>query len=348
MPTSLTSLATVIARGGPHWLELLPPLGTAFIYTALYAKRFRTLAAKGRAPKCWRVTVFCAGVTLLVAVQIGPADSLADQTLAVHMAQHIVIGDICSLLIVLGMTGPMLQPLLHIRLARPLRACSHPPAALILWALDLYAWHLPVLYQLAIRHDLVHALEHACLFWFGTLLWLALIGPLPKPSWFTGWGQVGYVVFVRFIGSLLGNAMLWAQTVFYPIYRPTDAARGLRPLSDQNLAGGLMMAEQMILTLLLLGLMFHRLMRSDEERQSLIDFAAEHGARLSDARARRAALADAGGRLRARMEAAATDARPEHNDPNTPAADPRPRRIGDHRPGSAAIGEPDEPRPGSR
>ena len=295
-------MASVIARGGPHWLEFMPPLGAAVVYLALYAHRFRRLASARRAPARWRAVSFVLGVLLLVAAQVGPADSLGDQMLAVHMAQHIVIGDICSLLIVLGITGAMVQPLLRLRATRPLRVASHPLVAFVLWALNLYAWHLPLLYQLAIRDDLVHALEHACLLWFGTLLWLALIGPLPKPRWFAGWGQVGYVALVRIVGSLLGNAMIWAQSVFYPIYRSTDGARGLNPVSDQNIAGGLMMVEQMILTLLLLGWIFYRLAMRDEERQSLVDFARARGVSLSDDRARRAAAAGAGDRLRARIE----------------------------------------------
>lgn len=305
---SVAPLASVIVRGGPHWLELLPPLCAALVYCALYARRYRTLATQGRAPGRRRAVLFGSGMVLLAAVQVGPADALGDQLLAAHMAQHIVIGDICSLLVVLGITGPMVGPLLHVRtarplrpLARPLRALTHPLVALVLWALDLYAWHVPVLYQLAIRYDLVHALEHACLFWFGTLLWVALVGPLPKPRWFVGWGQVTYTVLVRFAGTVLANILLWSQTVFYPIYRSTDAVRGLSPLSDQNLAGGLMMVEQMILTVGLLGLMFFRLFADDEERQSLLDFARGRGVKLSDERARRAAEAGAGDHLRARI-----------------------------------------------
>jgi cytochrome c oxidase assembly factor CtaG len=292
----------MIARGGAHWLEFIPPLGAAIVYLALYTHRLRRLARAHRAPSRRRAACFVAGVVLLVAVQVGPADSLGDQLLAVHMAQHIVIGDVCSLLLVLGISGPMLAPLLRVRATRPLRRLSHPLVAFALWALDLYAWHLPLLYQLAIRHDLVHALEHACLLWFGTLLWLALIGPLPKPRWFAGWGQVGYVALVRIVGSLLGNAMIWAQDLFYPIYRSTDGARGLNPVADQNIAGGLMMVEQMLLTLALAGLMFYRLAMRDEQRQELVELARDRGVRLSDERAGRAAAAGAADRLRARLE----------------------------------------------
>lgn len=276
-----------------------------FAYVYLYALRARTLAQERRPVETWRIVSFVSGVVLAVGVQVGPLDTLADTLLAAHMIQHILIGDIASLLIVLGLTGPVIQPLLHIRFTRPLRKLAHPLVALALWALDLYAWHLPLFYQLAIRHDLVHALEHACFLWFGTLLWFALIGPLPKPAWFAGWGALGYIIAVRFIGAVLGNVLIWAQTVFYPVYNASDAARGLSALSDQNIAGGVMMIEEMILTTVLLGWLFYRFARQDEDRQSLLDLAAEHDVELSNERAKRAAQAGTADRLRERILSAA-------------------------------------------
>lgn len=242
----------------------------------------------------------------MTVVQLPPFDGLADEVLVAHMIQHIVIGDIASLLIVLGLTGPVLQPLLHIRATRPIRRLAHPVVALTLWAADLYVWHLPLFYQLAIEHDLVHALEHACLLWFGVLLWLALIGPLPKPQWFNGWWALGYVILVRFLGAVLANVLIWAQTVFYPVYRASDAARGLNPLSDQNLAGGVMMFEQVILTTVLLGWLFYRYARQEEERQQLLDLASRRGLALSNERAARAVAAGSGERLRERLLSAGT------------------------------------------
>jgi putative membrane protein len=227
------------------------------------------------------------------------------------MAQHLFIGDIASLFVVLGLTGPVLAPLLHFRLTRPLRVLASPAVALVLWAVNLYMWHVPFFYQAAINHDLVHALEHAAFFWFGSLLWLALIGPLPKPAWFNGWGRLLYVIGVRFVGAVLGNVLIWAGTVFYPVYNSTDHARGLNPLSDQNLAGGLMMVEEMMLTTLLLGWLFYRFAKQDEERQELMDLAAERGIDLSDERAARAAAAGQTERLRERLLGASAGRPPD-------------------------------------
>ena len=304
MPSTILNPPLLLAAS-LHLVEAGPPILASVAYLTLYSLRARTLTRERRPVPTWRIASFVFGVLLMAVVQIGPLDDLADSVLVAHMVQHIVIMDIASLFIVLGLTGPMLQPLLHMRPTRPLRVLAAPLVALTLWALDLYIWHVPFFYQLAIRHDVVHALEHACMLWFGVLLWLALIGPLPKPAWFSGWGALVYVIGVRLIGAVLANVLIWSQNVFYPVYNSTDATRGLNPLSDQNLAGGVMMVEETLLTVLLLAWLFYRFAMQDEERQSLMDFAAEHGIELSDERAARAARAGRGAALRERLLAGA-------------------------------------------
>jgi putative membrane protein len=291
----------LIPAAALHLAEFVPPLLASAVYLLLYLTRVRTLARERRSVPGWRVASFVFGVVLVMVVQLPPLDNIADEVLVAHMIQHLVIGDIASLFIVLGLTGPVIAPLLHMHATRPLRVLASPGVALVLWAVNLYLWHVPFFYQLAINHDLIHALEHATFLWFGSLLWLALIGPLPKPAWFTGWGALGYIIAIRLIGAVLANVLLWSQTVFYPVYNATDAARGLSPLSDQNLAGGVMMVEESILTILLLGWLFFRFARQDEERQELLDLAASRGFELSDERAARAAKAGTTAQLRERI-----------------------------------------------
>jgi len=321
LPGPIATLAAILAlcaalvgvsfAGGdsPHLLELLPPLLALAAYILFYASRARTLSREGRPVASWRIACFVSGVSLMTVVQVGPLDSLADELLLAHMVQHILIGDVATFLVVLGVTGPMLQPLLSTRPSKLLRPLAHPVSALILWTLDLYIWHVPLFYQEAIRHDIVHAFEHACLFWFGLLLWLALLGPLPKPRWFGNWARLGYVITVRLAGAALANALIWMQTVFYPYYKPTDVHAGLNPLSDQNVAGGIMMIEQIVITTALLAWLILRAFRQDEERQSLIDLADDRGVTLSDERAGRAVASGpaATERLRRRLVQAGVD-----------------------------------------
>jgi putative membrane protein len=307
MPVRLATAATASAL---HLGEFVPPLVVMGGYLLAYSMRARTLRRRGRPVSGWRWACFAAGVGIVAAVQVPPADDLADHVLMAHMAQHLLLGDVASFLIVVGLSGQLLQPLLHLRLGRVLRPLSNPVVALILWALNTYMWRVPLLYQAAVRHDLLHALEHASYLWFGMLLWIALLGPLPQPAWFGNWAKLGYVVGVRFLGAVLANAFIWSQTVFYPVYRASDARAGLDPLSDQNVAGAIMMLEQMIVTVLLLAWMFIRFAGQDEERQRLVDLALDSGVELTEERARRAAAAGSSERLRERIARADSNPAP--------------------------------------
>jgi hypothetical protein len=106
---------------------------------------------------------------------------------------------------------------------------------------------------------------------------------------------------LRFAGAALANVFIWSQTLLYPYYRAGDARVGLNPLSDQNVAGAVMMIEQMLLTIGLLAWLFFRLAAQDEARQQLLDFAAERGRPLSDERATRPAAAGTTAQLRERL-----------------------------------------------
>ena len=65
------------------------------------------------------------------------------------MVEHLLLGDIATLLLVLGLTGPLLQPILAIRVFDRLRILAHPLVAFPLWALNFYVWHIPALYDAA-------------------------------------------------------------------------------------------------------------------------------------------------------------------------------------------------------
>jgi cytochrome c oxidase assembly factor CtaG len=156
----------------------------------------------------------------------------------------------------------------------------------------------------------VHALEHAMFLGFGVNMWMCLFGPLPMPSWFGNLGRLFYIVAVRLTGTILGNVFLWSGSVFYPYYRHGDAAAHIAPVTDQNLAGAIMMVEESLLTLGLFCWLFLRTAREGEERQDLLDLAAARGVELTEARAARAVAAGRGQDLRRRLEAQGTGAEP--------------------------------------
>ncbi len=276
-------------------------LGPLALLGLLYARRARTLALDGHPVPGWRQACFYGGFVVIGAA-LTSLGSDSQELLYVHMIEHLLLGDIAALLIVLGLTGPLLAPILRIGFFDRLRALSHPAIAFPLWAIDLYLWHLPVLYQAALRHSGLHALEHAMFLGLGINMWMCLLGPLPMPSWFGNLGKLIYIVAVRLTGTVLGNIFLWSGTVFYPFYLHGDAVFHISPLADQNLAGAIMMVEESILTLGLFCWLFLRTAREGEERQDLLDFARAQGLELTEARAARAVAAGRGEELRRRLE----------------------------------------------
>ena len=297
----MTGVEPLAAASSLHWGEFLPPFAAMGGYGALYAVRCRTLAGDGRPVPSWRMACFSGGVLFVLVALAPPVDALADQLLVAHMAQHLLLGDIAPLLIAFGVTGAVLQPLLRRRARLALRHVSSPFPAFALWAADLYLWHAPALYQAALRNDLLHSLQHACFFLFGLNMWLALLGPLPKPAWFTSAGRLGYVVLVRFTGMLLGNVLIWSGTVLYPYYASGERAHGLRGLQDQGLAGAAMMLEGSLVTIALLGWLFMTAAAESERRQQLIEFAAGLNIELAPERAARAVAAGRDHELRERL-----------------------------------------------
>jgi cytochrome c oxidase assembly factor CtaG len=284
---------------GPLAPAQIVPLGLAAI---LYARRVRTLAGQQRPVPGWRQACFYGGLALILAVLVSPLGHISDELLLAHMAEHLLMADIGALLLVLGLTGPLIAPIMRIRVFDRLRVLAHPLVALPLWAVDLYAWHLPVLYQAALHHQGLHALEHVMFVACGANMWMCLFGPLPRPVWFGNFARLGYIVSVRLIGAVLGNIFVWSGTVFYPTYRAGEAYWHVSPLADQNVAGAIMMVEGSILTVCLFGWLFLRAAREGEERQQLLDWASEHGLELSDTRAARAVAAGRGAELRHRLE----------------------------------------------
>jgi cytochrome c oxidase assembly factor CtaG len=270
-----------------------------------YHLRARTLAHERRPVPGWRKGCFAAGLLVLAGALSPPIDDLADQLLVAHMAEHLLIGDLSALLIVLGMTGPLLGPVLRVRGVQWLRVLGHPVVAVTVWAVNFYCWHIPALYQAALRHELLHAAEHATFLAFGIAVWMALLGPLPKPRWFSNSASLAYIIVVRLIGTVLGNAMIFGGGPWYPYYRAGDAHWHISRMADQVAAGGLMMVEESLLTIGLFCWLFLKVAGENEERQRLLDYAEQHDIALDERRAARAVAAGRGEELWERLRAGA-------------------------------------------
>ena len=247
----------------------LAPLALAVL---LYVRRARTLRRRGTPVAGWRYAAFGCFVALTLLALVSPVHSIGEERLfAAHMLQHVMLGDLAALAFVASLTGPMLRPVLAVRSVERLRRLSHPFVALPLWVANLLLWHVPGLYEAALRSDAVHALEHVSFFASGALMWAAVIEVVPGPAWFGTGAKLAYVVVVRLFETVVGNVFFWAGDPFYDTYARADRLWGLSAAADQATAGAIMMIEGSVVTLAALAWLFLRLGEEGELRQRLLE-----------------------------------------------------------------------------
>jgi cytochrome c oxidase assembly factor CtaG len=118
-----------------------------------------------------------------------------------------------------------------------------------------------VLFDAALRHDAIHALQHTLFVAFGMLMWAALIEPLPGPAWFTAPWKIPYVLGMWLVMLVLSQVFIWSGHPFYIRYG----------LGDQRAGGGVMLVESMFTMLPALVWVLLGVLRESEARQQLVD-----------------------------------------------------------------------------
>jgi putative membrane protein len=249
-------------------LQLVP----IALVAAAYGLRARTLARRGQPVPTWRIGLFGLGLALLLVAVVSPIAAVGEEELfSFHMAQHLLLGDLAPLCLLAGLTGPLLRPVLALPGVYRLRVLANPFVALPIWAANLTLWHMPTMYEAAVEHSSVHALEHIAFFSAGVVLWLPVLETLPAPEWFGTGAKLAYIVGVRVVATVVGNVFVWAGSPFYDVYESGDEFLELSPEGDQSLAGSLMMLEGSIVTIVAIAWLFLRLAQEGDVRQRLLE-----------------------------------------------------------------------------
>lgn len=138
---------------------------------------------------------------------------------------------------------PVLAPLArNTRVRAVLGTLLRPRVAFGLWAANLAVWHIPYLYDAALAHEALHDFEHFCWTICGVLVWTLLVDPGSHRR-LTVAGRVALAAALFAAGQILTDVLVFSFTPLYPHYH---GARGLSALADQQVAGLVMMAEQLL------------------------------------------------------------------------------------------------------
>jgi cytochrome c oxidase assembly factor CtaG len=240
-----------VLAGGPYaWQAdldttlVVPALALCYLFLA---GRFGTTRA--------RAASFAAALALLAVAFWTPIHHLGlHYLLSAHLLQNVILAEWAPLLAALGISPTMAAAAARYR---GWRILTHPAVALPLWLASYYLWHLPVVYDAALRHQssLIH-LEHACYFLTGVLAWWPLVQSSPRdlPSGF----RAAYAFAAFVLASPLGLLLLLLPRAVYGYYVHAPRLWGLSPLADQELAGGTMAAEQAVVLFAVFAYWFRR------------------------------------------------------------------------------------------
>jgi cytochrome c oxidase assembly factor CtaG len=207
-------------------------------------------------------------LVLFVAL-ISPVDRLGEQLAAMHMVQHLLIADIAPILLTLGLTRWLLRPAtrrIH-RIERRAGPFAHPAFGVVAYVGAMWLWHVPALYDAALRHGGVHVLEHLSFGAAGLLYWWHLLSPIRSRLRLGGMGPVAYMFSAKMLVGFLGVVLAFSPTLLYDFYGTTGHRWGLSPLDDQHVAGLVMALEQSIVMGISLAWLFARMLAESEAEE---------------------------------------------------------------------------------
>ena len=225
-------------------------LGVALLYVRGWLRGRRLIRHK---KDLTRLTAFFGGLAAVFFALESPLDAFDTLFLSAHMTQHMLLMMIAPPLLLLGHPlVPMLRglPRKFVKeglvpflswpsLRKVLRWLTSPPIAWLILAVSTIVWHLPKLYQLALRSPEWHSIQHACFFWTGILFWWPVIEPRHGNSRWPRWTMIPYLLLADVINTALSAFLIFSGRVLYPVY---EAARmgSISALHDQATAGAIM------------------------------------------------------------------------------------------------------------
>jgi cytochrome c oxidase assembly factor CtaG len=271
----------MIAASSPDASWTLSPgvLAAVAILAVLYARRWGAARREAgpRAAPGWRAACFAGGLVLILVALVSPADRLGEQLFVMHMAQHLLLLDLASILLIVGLTRVILRPVTRRvqALERAAGPLARPAFAVMLYVGGMALWHVPALYDAALEHPAVHALEHVTFAVAGGLYWWHLLSPIRSRHRLSGLGPVAYMFSAKVAVGLLGIALTFSPDALYSFYEQRPRFWGMSAVTDQNVGGAVMAIQQsLVMGIALVVLLWRTLSESEREEQRSERYAA--------------------------------------------------------------------------
>src|SRR6266508_1891818 len=275
---------------GKAWVEVQvdPLLVVPLVAIGVaYAVGYRRFARRRHADPGYqtRGTLFILGYTALLVALLSPLHSVGEQFFSVHMVQHLLLTLVAAPLLLLSNSMPVLlwalPPRDRAAIGRligqpgPLRSTlvwlTQPLIAGGVFVVTQWAWHQPVLYELALASRWAHYLEHLVFFGTAVLFWWPVIGAAPLRTPLGYPARMAYTFLGWMPNTLLGAGISLSRGPLYPTYINAAHTYGIDAAADQQLAGLIMWVPGDILFATILMLLLAAYLRHEEREAERID-----------------------------------------------------------------------------
>ena len=202
----------------------------------------------------WHLVRFQAGLGLLFLALASPLEVLAEFLLQAHMVQHLVLMMVAPPLMVCsapvlpvlrglpaGVWKHGVRPALSWPVSRFLGCwLTHPAVAWLTFVSATVAWHVPVLYELALRSHFWHHVQHLCFLSTGVLFWWPVLQPWRSRARWPRWAMIPYLLLADFQNTAVSATFIFSERILYPTYRAVPRLWDISALDDQVAAGAIM------------------------------------------------------------------------------------------------------------
>jgi len=188
------------------------------------------------------VASFVGALVVLFLALNGPLHNLSDSYLfSAHMAQHLLLTLVFPPLLLYGTPAWVVRPLLRPRwIMAVARVATRPLMAAIIFSAPIVIWHVPVLYEAALRHHNLHIVQHLVFLSTAVIMWWPVLSPIPELARAQHLVQLLYLFLLGIPMSVTGALITLSDSVLYPFYGTAPRVGGLSPLDDQQIGGLLM------------------------------------------------------------------------------------------------------------
>jgi putative membrane protein len=268
----------------------LDPLAIAALLAAalLYARMYKRAASRSEAVGASHWIPYAGGLVAIAIALLSPLDAIGDKwLLSAHMAQHVLLSDIAPALLILGLRSPILslglaRPALRAvapggRWGKTLAVATSPWVAIPLWATATWVWAIPPVFDFAAQHTVVHAFEHATLFYTGLALWWLIIDPMPRVRPRPDGQRLALLGFSRIASAAVCLPLTWITTTQYPLYADAPRAFGISAIADQQLAGAGMCFVEFLVFGIAFAAVFISMLSRDDSHVAVAERAAATG-----------------------------------------------------------------------